>query len=177
MPREYKDLGVIIKTQDYKDFDKIITICTKSKGIVTSIARGVRRSVSKRSPHIDLLNLITFQISEGNSKFLGEVVCNSSFPGIREDLKKISIAMSFMEIINSLVPEEAADEELFLSLNNFLKKINTSTSKEEIDKTSSAFARYLLRHLGYPENSPHQTTFSSYFEYLMNKRIIGKEIV
>lgn len=178
MPRGYNDLGVVIKTQDYKDFDKLVTLCTQSKGIITCIARGVRRSVSKRSSHIDLLNNVSFQIHEGGAYFLGEIVSHNLYLKIKSDLKKVSKCLSFLEIINTLVPEEVPDRELYLSLNNFLKKMDSCATQEEVDTTSSSFAKYLLRHLGYSETSPAPVaSISSYFEFLMNKKIIGKEIV
>ena len=42
-----KSYGVVIKTQDYKENDKLVWLYTSEHGKVSTIARGAKRSRSK----------------------------------------------------------------------------------------------------------------------------------
>ena len=178
MARGYNDYGIIIKTLPYKDADKIITLLTCHHGLVTCFAKGARRSTSKKSPHLDLLNLVSFQMNGDSTLFLQEAVSQKTFLKLKSDIKKTSLAMSFLEILNQLLAESVEDQPLYTSFVNFLEKLNHSQTEEQNHKLSTQFGTYLLRHLGYPLEPVERTgSLSKYFEHLMNRKIIGKEIV
>lgn len=178
MGGEFKDVGVVVKTADYKDADKIITILTRNHGLISCFALGARRQNSKKSPHLDLISQIDIQIKGRDYLYLEQASTVASFSKIKGDLKKISLCMSFFEILTQLVPSAVDDQELYLSLVVFLNKIESLESEKEQAKTSSRFALYLLRHLGYPEAPPQSLkNVSSYFESIMNRKLIAKEMV
>ncbi len=178
MGGEFKDVGVVIKTADYKDADKIITILTRNHGLITTFALGARKQNSKKSPHLDLLSQVSFQVKGRDYFYLEQASTIKSFFKIKTDLKKISLCMSFFEILNHLVPSRVEDKELYTSLIIFLEKIEQTKEEKEQNQLSSKFARYLLRHLGYPEKPPQKIkNISTYFESLMSRKLIAKEIV
>lgn len=178
MRDSYNDSGVIIKTQDYKEADKVLTIVTENHGLVHMFAVGARRSNSKKAPHLDLLTQIKFSVNQnGNQTYILQADSLNFFSNIKDNLKKIGLAMSFLEILYNLLPAEVEDKELYLSLVNFLEALNSSVTYEKNERICQQFGQYLLRHLGYP-NPPSSTSdsLSGYFETLMNRKIIGKEI-
>lgn len=178
MGGEFKDVGVVVKTADYKDADKIITILTKNHGLITAFALGARRQNSKKSPHLDLISQIDIQVRGKDYFYLDQASTINSFPNIKSNLKKISLCMSFFEIFTQLVPSGVEDQELYSSLIVFLSKIESLDNEKEQGRVTSKFARYLLRHLGYPETLPQSLkNVSSYFESLMNRKLIAKEMV
>ncbi len=175
---ETKDVGVVIKTQDYKDADKIVTIITKKHGLLSLFAIGARRQNSKKSPHLDLITEVDILFYGKDFLYLQQASTINSFSKTKLDLKKISLCMSFFEILTQLVPANVEDLELYDSLVVFLKKIEELEDAKECGRLSSKFARYLLRHLGYPEMLPQSLgNISSYFETLMNRKLIAKEMV
>ncbi len=179
MRSSFTDTGIVIRCQDYKEADKIVTILTKQHGLISTFSQGSRRSTSKKSPHLDLFNLINFSVDEKDGHhFLRQVDSLELFLNLKSDLNKISLSLSMLEVINSIVPQSVDDPELFTSTVNFLKSVDSSSSVKEDKKNASRFARYLLRHLGYPETPPQKMdTLSTYLESIMNKKIISKEIV
>ncbi len=178
MRQYYNDSGVIIKTQDYKEADKIITLVTSNHGLVYYHAIGARRSASKKSPHLDLFSHIKFGATvQNNQNILTQADSLNYHQSIKIDLKKISLAMSFSEILHNLLPAEVEDTELYSSLVNFLDALDKSPNEEVSRQISGKFGHYLLRHLGYPPPPKNSNeSLSTYFEYLMNRKIIGKEI-
>ncbi len=177
MRGSYNDLGVIIKTQDYKEADKVITILTATHGLVHYFAIGARRSASKKAAHLDLLSHIKFSANTSNNQsYLMQADSLNFFAEIKNNLKKIGLAMSFLEIIYHLLPAEVEDNETYKSFVIFLDSLNNSKDENSDKVLSRKFGSYLLRHLGYPPPPSSGTNLSNYFETLMNRKIIGKEI-
>lgn len=178
MPETYSDLGVVVRVVDYKEADKVVTLVTKNHGLVTLIALGARRSNSKKSPHIDLFNLVSFNVSGSqNLKFLLQVDIQQHFSSVKSSLNKIRLCMTFAEIICQIIPEGVDDAETYLSLLNFLSAIDSSENETELNSLSKKFGHYLLRHLGYPPpTNTSNGSLSSYFESIINRKIIGMEI-
>ncbi len=178
MAGDFKDVGFVVKTQDYKDADKIITLVTRNHGLITVFAIGARRQNSKKSPHLDLISLVEIQVSGKEYLFMDQASTTSSFPKIKSDLKKISLCMSFFEVLTQMVPSSVDDPELFKSLVVFITRLEEIKEEKELNQISSKFARYLLRHLGYSDIPPQSLkSMSGYFESLMNRKIIAKEMV
>ncbi len=178
MRQNYSDIGIIIKTQDYKEADKIITQFTQNHGLVSYFAVGARRNNSKKAPHLDLMSHIKFSayVHDGQSSLIQADSLNY-YSNIKKNLKKIGLAISFLEIVYNLLPAEVEDEEIYSSLVNYLEAINNSDNEIKDKQISAKFGSYLIRHLGYPPPPASSNgNLSSYFEILMNKKIIGKEI-
>lgn len=178
MASSYSDTGIIVKTQDYKEADKIISIITENHGLTHYVAVGARKSTSRKSSHLDLLSLIKFSTNvSGGQNYLLQADSVNFFSTIKGNLQKIGLSLSFLEILYHLLPAESDDREVFTSLVNYLNALNQKTSREVDGVVSRKFASYLLRHLGYPPPPvSSKNNLSSYFEILMNRKIIAKEI-
>ena len=178
MGRTYSDHGILIKTQDYKDGDKIITMITRDHGLITAIAIGARRSGSRKSPHLDLMSHSQIQIRGIDTLFISEAVSLTEFSTLKKDFKKITTVMSIFEVITQLVPDSVEDKQLYLSTLNYLIDANSQKKHQDFMNNTIKFSKYLIRHLGYSETRLNSSpSISSYFEHLMNRRLISKEIV
>ncbi len=178
MRNRYNDTGIIIKTADYGESDKIISIISLEHGLVHYFAVGARSARSKKSAHLDLASIIKYEASNNhNQNYLVQADTINSFQGIKDNLKKISLTFSFLEIVYHLLPAEQEDKEMFDSLKNFLTSLDLSHSPLNDKKMASKFGQYLLRHLGYPPVPHEKISLSDYFETLMNRKIISKEIL
>jgi DNA repair protein RecO (recombination protein O) len=63
----YRTRGVIYRTQNINDNDKLVWILTENKGKITTIAKSIRNTKSRRGSHIDILNLNNFVLYKGKS--------------------------------------------------------------------------------------------------------------
>ncbi len=85
--------------------------------------------------------------------------------------------MSLAEIITSILPHEVDDKETYLSLVNYFEAINKPMEKGDLGKITYQFSLYLLKHLGYPLPSTIQPeNITSYFETIINKKIISRQL-
>ena len=178
MKPAFADVGIVLKVVDFAEADKLIGVLSHHHGYQEYLARGARRMNSKKAPHLDLFNQIKFQISRGyNPQMIMQAETMNYYPSIKSGLEKTRIAMSLAEIITSVLPVEVEDKETYLSLVNYFEAINKQLTKEELGKITYQFSLYILKHLGYPLPIGIQPeTINSYFETIINKKIISRQL-
>ncbi len=178
MKESYSDIGIIVRVVDSGEADKFVSVISENHGLVLLMARGVRRPASKKSPHLDLFNLIRFSVGRGDvTRYLNQVESISYYPSIKSDYGKVGISMTIAEILTNTLPVEVEDREIFLSLKSFLEGLEKAVDKKQINGLGRRFGLFLLRHLGYPPpKSPDTDNLSSYFETIMSRKIISKDI-
>lgn len=178
MKLSFSDIGIVIRSVDSGEADKYVSIISQEHGLVDLIARGARRLTSKKAPHLDQLNLVKFQVDRGDSpKFLNQVETISFYPQIKNNFSKTGICLTITEILNSTLPKEVEDKEIYLSLKTFLESVEKAEDKKEINRLGRKFGLYLLRHLGFPlPKHPETDNLSTYFESIMNKKLISPQL-
>lgn len=148
----YKTKGIILKRQDLGEADRILTIYTASQGKIRTLARGVRKVLSKLGGHLELFNLVDLGLSEG--KGLDTITACQTiepFRNLRNNLKKTSLVCYVTELIDKLVLEKQKDYRIFRLLRELLEILN----KKALQKTDRlyllvrSFELKLLSFLGY----------------------------
>ena len=124
-----KDTGFVIKRVNFFDADKFITIFTKNHGKIDVLAKGVRKITSRRSPHVELLNLINFQAIKTKKNYIltdVEVVSTSSH--LKNNYEKVGIIFLICELVDKLCPVGVKHEDIFTLTKNTVNgfKINDS---------------------------------------------------
>lgn len=175
MRRTLKIQGIILKRQNFGEADKIITIMTREEGKLKVIAKGIRRISSRRSPHVELLNLSTLFIYKGKSlPILTEAQVIDDFADIKKSLKKIGFAYHFCELIDGLCPEGQKNEKAFYLLKDVIFRLETTLEEHELSKE---FEQNLLRLLGflpYQKNLPSSQLF---IEQILERKLKSKRLI
>lgn len=115
--------GIVLKSINYGESDKIVHIFTRELGKISCIAKGVRKS-KKRDVNVDLFTHSYFQVYRGRGLYgvnQSERI-DSNFE-IRENIDKLSYASLVAEIADAGIPEEEENERLFELLAKTLKLI------------------------------------------------------
>lgn len=169
------DVGIVVKRVNLNEADRFLTIFTKNYGKVEVLAKGVRKITSKRSSHVELLNLIKFNSVKTSKNFiLTEVTLLNPFEKRKIDLKQCEIAFFVCELLDSLCPYGLINQELFLKVNLFL-------SANDFDDISILnFETTILTLLGYWNSNKSFTKeldarnfIESIIERKIKSRIIG----
>ncbi|MDC3415551.1 DNA repair protein RecO [Aquibacillus salsiterrae] len=109
--------GIVLRTQDYGETHKIVTLYTKEKGKIGGIARGAKKPKSRMAavtqPFIHGLFLYQTGANLGTLQ-QGEVL--SPLRKIREDIIKTGFASYIAELTDKLVDEKQPDSFLFNQL-------------------------------------------------------------
>src|SRR5437588_12010003 len=65
--RSYSTEAIILKRSDLGEADRILTLFTPYKGKFHAIAKGIRRPISKKAGHIELLSHCQLHVAVGRN--------------------------------------------------------------------------------------------------------------
>ncbi len=109
--------GFILKTQDYGETHKIVTMITPTMGKIGAIARGAKKTKSRMAAITQPFIHGTFLIQKGSSLSTlqqGDII--SSYRKIREDIYLTAYASYIAELTDKLVDAKRYNPTLFLRL-------------------------------------------------------------
>lgn len=110
--------GLVIRTVDYKESDRLITIFTEEMGVVTALARGSRTLKSRQlSASMQFCYGSYVLYKRGEYYQIKESELIESFFGIRRSLEHLALAAYVAEVISDVATTEAEPELLRLTLN------------------------------------------------------------
>lgn len=143
--------GVVIALSEIKENDRILSVLTHEKGVISVYARGVRKNNGTNMSASQLFAYSEFSLNERKGKYYLEASKPETiFYGIRNDIKKLSLAAYFSEIIKyTVTSEENCGEILRLLLNSFYF---LSEGKMECKQLKSIFELRLMCDIGYAPN-------------------------
>lgn len=125
--------GVVLRTHDYGEGNKILTVFTKEMGKVGMMAQGARKTKSRfaavSQPFTHALFL--FHIGSGLAS-LNQAELIQSFPKIREDLYKTAYASYILELTDRLTEERQKSSLLFEILQETLKQMEEGKDYETL---------------------------------------------
>jgi DNA repair protein RecO (recombination protein O) len=141
--------GIVIRTHDYSESNKIVNIYTREFGKLGVMARGAKKPSSRLSAvsQIFTYGYFVFQTGSGLGTLQqGEMI--SSLRGIREDIFKTAYASYVVDLLDKSVDEKQSNPYLFELLFQTLKYINENVDVEII---TNIFEMKMLNVLGlYP---------------------------
>jgi DNA repair protein RecO (recombination protein O) len=175
MQKSSKLNGIVIKRKNYGEADKIVTLLTKEKGKIQTIAKGIRKIKSRKAPHLELFNQIsTFVFKGRNFHIITEVESKNTYPFLKKDLKRVVSAYKIVEQIDKLCPEEETYPQVYVLLVDTLEKLNEPECKIEYQLEN--FSGRLLKILGYlpvEENMPYKL-LEAFIEKTIERKLKSK---
>src|SRR6185436_11737651 len=96
----YKKLtGIILKKQNYKEADQILTVWTREAGKVRLLAKGLRRPVSKLNYALPDLGVSELHFTGNNLPVLIAAKPIRQFQSLSQDLQKTIIGFYAAELM------------------------------------------------------------------------------
>ncbi|WP_018931599.1 DNA repair protein RecO [Gracilibacillus lacisalsi] len=123
--------GFILKTQDYGETHKIVTILTPTLGKVGAIARGAKKTKSRMAAITQPFIHGSFLIQPGSSLATiqqGEVI--TSFRKIREDIFKTAYTSYLAELTDKLVDAKKYNPFIYKQLLHTIERIDDDKDPE-----------------------------------------------
>ena len=113
--------GLVLRTTEYKETDRILTVLTAEDGLLTLKARGVRSNRSKLKGACQLLTYAEFTVSEVRGfRFVSEATAIEMFAGLRNDIVLLTLGSYFAQLAEVLSQEDAASPALLSLILNAL---------------------------------------------------------
>ncbi|MBQ8425116.1 MAG: DNA repair protein RecO [Clostridia bacterium] len=121
---EIKIKGIVIKSIDYKDSDKIVTIFSAELGLINARVRGVKKNKAKLSFAVQPFAFIEFLlIKSGNFYNCINATSIDQFFDITLDFDNYIFMLACLEVCAKTVKENDAEPELFILLLNSLNMV------------------------------------------------------
>ena len=113
--------AIIIRKQQVNEFDQIVTLYSEDFGTMRAMARGVCRPTSVQSMHLELLNVVEFEVIHGKSlPIISSAVMSHQYSGIKSSLPKLAAVQFFTEVLDKITFENEKDVNLWEFLNTML---------------------------------------------------------
>ncbi len=153
----YRTKGIFIKKIKKFEADEYLIAYTEDFGKIGLTGKSIRKIKSKLSSGSRLFCFSNIEFVRGRHyNILTDVELISSFPEIRNDLSKLSVAFRMTSLIGSFLTEEEKDDILwqfiersFFLLEDYSFGSNPSLKKKRIRRFYYYFAFKFLEILGY----------------------------
>ena len=110
----YKGKGIVLRSIRYGESDRILDLYTQDAGLVSAIAKGIRRTKSRFGGRLEPLSCVNFLAYEGRTlDTVTQVEVLRSFHRVREDLARLKAAGSMTLTIRALLGDDEADRRVF----------------------------------------------------------------
>lgn len=178
-PKNYSTLGIILFRRKYSEADRILTIYTKSYGLMSYMAKGVRKTTSRKRGHIEVFSKVRLSAANGrNMDVLTEVETINSYDSVRKDLNRVSLAYFYVEAITKLVKEEEKNLTLFKLLDDSLKNL---PKEKNLKNARKRFIEEALTILGFWPRGKGVADADSLLENITERELysirVGKKVL
>jgi len=142
-----EDTAIVLRSQPFKERDKLVTFLTEKHGRLTGVARGAIHS-KRFGGTLDLFACSHFRYKEGQGElvWIEEANLRRDFLSVREKLENISAAGYFADLCLRLTEDRHPAREVFLLLAHYLLLLEKETATFEIVRS---FEIKLLERLGW----------------------------
>ena len=129
--------GLVIRTVDIKETDRLITIFTEQMGAVTALARGARSLKSRKMAATMQFCYGSFVLYTREDKtWVKEAELIESFFDIRQTIEGLALAGYIAEVLSDVTVAEAERDLLRLSLNSLYA---IAKGKYDLEKIKAVF--------------------------------------
>jgi DNA repair protein RecO (recombination protein O) len=125
----YRDHGIVLRTHKLGEADRIITFMTERHGKVRAVAKGVRKTKSKFGARLEPTSHVALQLYEGRElDIVTQAESVDHFKAIREDLDRLSHAVTMLEATDQLSLEREPNPDLYRMLLGALRSVDARNS-------------------------------------------------
>lgn len=142
-----KTRAIVLKKQNTNEYDQLVTCYTEESGKITAIAKSILKKNSIQAMHLDLFNLVEFDLISGNHfPIVTGAQAEKTYSRMKTSLGSVSVAYTLADYIDKLVLEYSKDNDMWNLLTDVLENLDSGTQPIDILRTAQL---KLLDILGY----------------------------
>lgn len=112
--RLYRTDAIILRRSDFGEADRLLTVFTPERGKLRLLAKGVRKTTSRKAGHVELFMLTDMLIAQGRTwDIISQAEIVEPYRDLRDDLDKTSHAYYLAELVDRFTEEHDANQPLF----------------------------------------------------------------
>jgi DNA repair protein RecO (recombination protein O) len=126
--RLYRTDAIILHRTDFGEADRLLTVFTPERGKIRLLAKGVRKTTSRKAGHVELFMLTDMLVAHGRTwDIISQAEIVEPYRDLREDLDKTSQAYYLAELLDRFTEEHDANAPLFQLLTLTLVHLSHTT--------------------------------------------------
>lgn len=145
--RLYRTHILVLRRRDYGDADRILTVLMPDKGRRELIAKGVRKTTSRKAGHLELFSHAGVLVAQARTwDIITEAVTVESFRHLREDLDAIGRAANVAELVDAFATGDEDNRPLWdLALGTLEELDHDAAAPGRLDR--AALLQWFTLHL------------------------------
>lgn len=145
--RLYRTESVILRRSDFGEADRMLTLFTPRYGKRRVIAKGARKTTSRKAGQVELFNRAELQLAQGrNLDIVTDAQIVDPYKRLHEELSRLSHAYYVAELLDKLTVDDEENWPIYQLLVETFAALDQSTA---IDLVARYFELHLLTLLGY----------------------------
>jgi len=124
--------AIVLRTVDYGERDRVVSLLTREKGKLSAFARGARVSRRRFGGTLELFNLVAAEVAErsgADTWSLENASVTRAFVALRGDLARIACAAYAVELARELVRDAEPHQDLFDLLEAYLSRLDDAPAR------------------------------------------------
>ena len=150
-----KTEGIVLKTFDFRETSRIATFFTRDFGKVKGVLKGIRRNPQKFGSSVEQFSvndIVYYQYRNSDLHLVSHCDMKDFFSGLRGDLERMTAASYASELLDTLMPPEEENLEIYKLAQAFFKSLQTT---RDVGKLVQTFQIKILSLSGF---KPHLET-------------------
>jgi len=164
----------VIGRKNFREADRILILFTRDFGKITVLAKGVRKPISRKRGGIEIFNKIKFSATHSHGfDIMTEVEVLNSYEKVRNNLKKVSLAYYFCEVLGRLT----RDQEKYFGAYEILDKyLNNLLTSNRLKQFRFDFLHEILVSLGFWPKDKRMDNPDAVLENIVERKINSSRV-
>ncbi len=129
-----KTEAFVLRSIDYGETSRIVTLFTRRRGKLAVMAKGARRSGSRFGSSLQPMSycsVVVYYKPSRSVQTLSESSHLHFFDGITRDLERVSCGLRIVELVHALMQEEEQNHRVFTLVLEVLERLNRTHERTE----------------------------------------------
>ncbi len=130
--------GIVLKSFDFRETSRIATFFTRDFGKVKGVLKGIRKDPKKFASSVEkfsLNDIVYYQHRNSDLHLVSQCDMKDFFSGLRQDLERMTAASYASELVDTLMPAEERNLEIYQLTQTFLKSLQTTKDPGKLVQT------------------------------------------
>lgn len=137
--RSYPTEAIILKQSNLGEADRILTLFTPYKGKFSAIAKGIRRPISKKTGHLELLYRSQLQVAVGrNLDIVTQAQGVESFLHLRDELWHLTCGLYLTELVERFIEDNTPHTDVYKLLLESLRALDIDAAEVQQQRVQDA---------------------------------------
>jgi DNA repair protein RecO (recombination protein O) len=127
--------AIVIKRREFRETSVIANFYTRDFGKISGLLKGIRLEPEKFASSVETFSyneIIFYKKRNSNLHLVSQCDLRDNFFSLRNSVFKIGIASIMMELLDSVMPPEDKNEEVFNLTLSSLKELETTSNPDKI---------------------------------------------